>query len=95
MTVCVGTSCFLRGAQELLKSLLAYVERRELAGQVNIKATFCHERCDRGPTVGINGAFIEKCTLEKAVAAVEVALQGETPVAPPTHTCAGCGSCKA
>ena len=96
VTVCVGTSCFLRGSQELLKNLLAYVERRQLAGQVNIKATFCHERCDRGPTVGINDAFIEKCTLEKAVAAVEAALKGAPPVAAAAgHSCSGCGGCKA
>lgn len=95
VTVCVGTSCFLRGSQELLKSLLAYVERRQLSGQVNVKATFCHERCDRGPTVGINDTFIEKCTLEKAVAAVEAALKGAPVAGTNGHSCSGCGGCKA
>jgi NADH-quinone oxidoreductase subunit G len=95
VTVCVGTSCFLRGSQDLLKALLAYVERRQLAGQVNVKATFCHERCDRGPTVGINSTFIEKCTLERAVGAVEAALRGEEPAAASGHSCSSCGGCKA
>jgi NADH-quinone oxidoreductase subunit G len=95
VTVCVGTSCFLRGSQELLKNLLAHVEQSGLDGQVNVKATFCHERCDRGPTVGVNGAFIEKCTMEKAVAAVDAALEGTPASALPAHSCSGCGGCKA
>jgi hypothetical protein len=62
---------------------------------VNVKATFCHERCDRGPTVGINSTFIEKCTLERAVGAVEAALRGEEPAAASGHSCSSCGGCKA
>ena len=93
VTVCVGTSCFLRGSQQILKGLLAYVEKNDLADRVSVKATFCHERCDRGPTVGVNGAFLEKCTLEMAAGAVELALAGHAPA--PTHACSGCGGCKA
>jgi len=33
---------------------------------VDVSATFCFERCGRGPTVSIGNTVIEKCTLEKA-----------------------------
>ena len=71
VNVCVGTNCMVRGSQRLLQALMAHIEERGLAGAVDIKATFCFERCDRGPTVAINDTVIEKCTLEKALGALE------------------------
>lgn len=93
VAVCVGTSCFLRGSQDLLQDLLSYVERQGLAEEVNVKATFCHERCDRGPTVAVNGVFFEKCTTEQAVAALETARKGGIPAAAGGHACTGCKAC--
>jgi NADH-quinone oxidoreductase subunit G len=71
VNVCVGTSCYLRGSQELLKKLTAHIEKNGLANAVDIKATFCFERCNKGPTVNVAGHVIEKCTLEKAVEALD------------------------
>lgn len=72
--VCVGTNCFLRGSQELLKNLMDYVTENKLEdivgfeGQdemVDVKATFCFERCDRGPIARVNETIIEYATFEK------------------------------
>ncbi len=72
--VCVGTNCFVRGSQDLLKSLIRYVTDNkledfvEIDGQeemVDVKATFCFERCDRGPVVRINNTVIEHADFEK------------------------------
>ena len=54
VSVCVGTSCFLRGSQTLLKRLADYVESRDMDDTVEIQATFCFEHCDRGPTVRVD-----------------------------------------
>jgi NADH-quinone oxidoreductase subunit G len=67
VAICFGTSCFVRGAQTLLKELTDYIDKNELNRKVNIKATFCLERCDKGPVIRVGGKIIEKCTLEKAV----------------------------
>lgn len=67
VAICFGTSCFVRGAQALLKELTDYIDKNELNRKVNIKATFCLERCDKGPVIRVGGKIIEKCTLEKAV----------------------------
>ena len=71
VSVCVGTSCFVRGSQTLLKSLVDYLETHELDEQVEVRATFCFERCDRGPTIQVGSRTIEHCTLEMAVEAIQ------------------------
>jgi len=90
VTVCVGTSCFLRGSQDLLRDLLAHVKATGVKERVDIRATFCHERCDRGPTVSIAGQFLEHCTADMARAALAAALAGGVPVG----ACSGAGGCK-
>ncbi len=80
VSVCVGTSCFLRGSQSLLKRLADYVESRDLDDAVEVQATFCFEHCDRGPTVRVGGQVIEHCTFETARDAIDEALKAcETP----------------
>ncbi len=71
VSVCVGTSCYIRGAQDLLHALIRYVEDRGLLHAVDIKATFCYEQCDRGPSVMVGDTLLEKCTFEKAKAELE------------------------
>ncbi len=73
--ICVGTNCFLKGSQDLLKRMMQYVTENKLEdivgfeGQeemVDVKATFCFERCDRGPVLRINEMVLEHATFEKA-----------------------------
>ncbi|MDQ0288346.1 [FeFe] hydrogenase, group A [Oligosphaera ethanolica] len=64
VTICVGTSCFKRGSQQLLQELTDFLKENNLQDQVAIKATFCHERCDRGPTANVDGTIMEKCSFE-------------------------------
>ncbi len=75
LSVCVGTSCYLKGSQDLLHNLIQVIEERDLEDWVEVKATFCFERCDRGPTVRIGDQIIEKCTFEKALDALETELK--------------------
>ncbi|MDX9723509.1 MAG: [Fe-Fe] hydrogenase large subunit C-terminal domain-containing protein [Myxococcota bacterium] len=71
LRVCVGTNCHLKGAQDLLHRLLRYVHEHELDAAVDVQASFCFERCDRGPTVSIEDEVIERCSFEQAVSALE------------------------
>ena len=70
VNVCVGTSCFLKGSQRLLHEVLDYLRVNGLAQLVNVSASFCFERCDRGPTVRIGDQVLEKCTLDRAIQAI-------------------------
>lgn len=75
VSVCIGTNCFVRGSQKILQQLMDYVVKNRLSDlvgfegkeeMVDVKATFCFERCDRGPVVKINNKVIEHATFEKA-----------------------------
>lgn len=72
--VCLGTSCMVRGSQQLLHDLAGEIEKRGLHNAVELAATFCFEQCDRGPSISVGEQVIEKCTLEKACKALEKAL---------------------
>ncbi len=75
VSVCVGTSCFVRGSQTLLKRLADYVESHDWDDTVEVQATFCFEHCDRGPTVRVGDRVIERCTFEMAREAMDAAVK--------------------
>ena len=47
ITICFGTSCFLRGAQTLYTQLMEYLSERELLGKTEFTASFCGKQCKR------------------------------------------------
>jgi len=84
VSVCIGTNCFMKGSQQILKQMMSYVVENRLEdligfeGQeemVDLKATFCFEKCDRGPVVKINNLIIEHATFEKAKAVLDKEIQ--------------------
>ncbi|MGB9868143.1 MAG: (2Fe-2S) ferredoxin domain-containing protein [Bacillota bacterium] len=52
MVVCVGSSCFLRGAPLVIQEFEKLISERA-PGAVEIKGSFCMERCTHGVTVQI------------------------------------------
>jgi NADH-quinone oxidoreductase subunit G len=68
--VCVGTSCFMKGGQEILSGLLAKIEEEALEDFVDVSATFCRESCDRGPNVTVGAKVLNKTSLGEAMAEV-------------------------
>jgi NADH-quinone oxidoreductase subunit G len=73
--ICVGTSCYLRGAQELLRDVNRFVTDRQLAERVDVRATFCLEACDRGPTVRINEKILHRADLGQVIKSIEDILE--------------------
>ncbi len=70
VSVCVGTSCYLKGSQKLLQKLLNYVRDKELENLVDIRATFCFEKCDKGPNVQVGEKKIMKSTYDLVCAEI-------------------------
>jgi len=62
--VCIGTSCFLRGAQEILAHTLRTVEDNGWHQRFDIAATFCTETCDLGPTIVVGENVVHHATAE-------------------------------
>ncbi|MDD4308910.1 MAG: [Fe-Fe] hydrogenase large subunit C-terminal domain-containing protein, partial [Candidatus Cloacimonetes bacterium] len=63
--VCVGTSCYLRGSQDILAKTLQLVEANAWGNRFDIAATFCSEQCDKGPCVTIGDRIIHHAELSQ------------------------------
>ena len=74
ISVCVGTNCFMKGSQEILKNMLEYIEERNLSEIVDIKANFCMENCDKGPSVSIGSQIISKADPYNIIKEIETKL---------------------
>ena len=75
VSVCVGTNCFVRGSDMLLRQVIAYVQERGLTESVHVEATFCFEKCGKAPNVRVGDKHIEQATLAKIGAAIEEELR--------------------
>ena len=75
LEICFGTSCFLRGAQELYKNLMNYIRDNQLDDRIEFKANFCGKHCKKGPVLNVNGKTLEHCTFGKATAEIQRELE--------------------
>jgi NADH-quinone oxidoreductase subunit G len=64
ISVCVGTSCFVKGSQKLLNRVVRHISVEGLSDEFEVSATFCAENCDKGPTVVVEGEIINHCSFE-------------------------------
>ena len=53
ITICVGSSCSLRGSDELATSLFRLIEKEKLEGLVDIVGAFCMDACSKGVSVRV------------------------------------------
>ncbi len=78
VSVCVGTGCYVRGAQTLLNTLIRRVEEMGLENDVAIRAAFCTETCDKGPNVRVGENQLTGATVEASLEAIQQQLAGQT-----------------
>ncbi|AQQ71612.1 NADP-reducing hydrogenase subunit HndC [Limihaloglobus sulfuriphilus] len=74
VNVCVGTSCYLRGSQDILNNVTEYVRKKELGDKVNVTATFCYENCGSGPNVRVGDSVLSRCGFDDVVKEIETRL---------------------
>ncbi len=61
VVVCVGSSCFLKGAPLVIAEFEKTIEEAA-PGKVEIKGSFCMERCANGVTVRIGDQVLTAVT---------------------------------
>lgn len=54
ITVCVGSSCHLRGSHEIIQLLKELIRSNALERNVILKGSFCMDNCTEGVNVKIN-----------------------------------------
>lgn len=57
ISVCVGSSCHLKGSYDIIKKFESIIERKELQEQVKLCGAFCLGKCGSKVTVKIDDEF--------------------------------------
>jgi NADH:ubiquinone oxidoreductase subunit E len=76
MTVCIGSSCHIKGSRQVVEQLQALIAENNLGDKIELGGTFCMGRCQQGVCVTVDDevfsvspettqAFFEKNVLAK------------------------------
>lgn len=55
VTVCVGSSCHLKGSRQVIEGLRKLVAENKLEDKVDLAGTFCIGKCEQGVCVTVDG----------------------------------------
>ncbi len=53
ITICVGSSCSVRGSDEFAAALEQEIEKRGFSEQIRLVGAFCMEQCSKGISVKV------------------------------------------
>ena len=67
VTVCVGSSCHLKGARDVIERFKDLLDEHELKDKVELKGAFCMERCGEGFNWQIDDEPLTSATCDEAV----------------------------
>ena len=57
MTVCIGSSCHIKGSRQVVEQLQALIAENNLGDKIELGGTFCMGRCQQGVCVTVDGEF--------------------------------------
>jgi len=67
VTVCVGSSCHLKGAREVIERFNELLKKHAAQDKVLLKGSFCMERCSEGVNWQIDEEPFASASEEEAV----------------------------
>lgn len=67
ITVCIGSSCHLKGSKTVIEELQTLIEKNNLKNKVEIKGSFCMGNCQNGVSalIGDKPVSIQPDTVEE------------------------------
>ena len=68
ITVCVGSSCHVRGSRAVLKRFAEIIKTKQLQEKVELLGSFCMERCGESMNWKFNDEEITSLNVEEAEA---------------------------
>ena len=57
ITVCIGSSCHIKGSRQVVEQLQALIAKNSLGDKVDLGGTFCMGKCQQGVCVTVNDEF--------------------------------------
>jgi len=62
ITLCVGSSCYLRGAHKVAEAMEAKILQHDLGARVELRGAFCLGRCLEGVAACLDGEPLPRLT---------------------------------
>lgn len=57
ITVCIGSSCHIKGSRSVVERLRLLIEQNNLNDEVELSGTFCMSNCQKGVCVTLDDVF--------------------------------------
>ena len=57
ITVCIGSSCHIKGARQVVEYLQSHISENGLDDKVKLSGTFCMGNCQQGVCVTVDDDF--------------------------------------
>ena len=54
ITICIGSSCHLKGSRSIMQGLEKKIRENELCSQIELNGSFCTGECEKGVCVKID-----------------------------------------
>lgn len=55
ITICIGSSCHLKGSRQIVEQLQRLIAERKLESQIELAGQFCMGNCQQGVCVTVDG----------------------------------------
>ena len=76
IVLCLGSSCFARGNQEIIRSIKKYIEKKNIGDRVEFKGDHCFSQCSQGPNMLIGDILYQEVTEKNINEILNKALSG-------------------
>ena len=67
VTVCIGSSCHLKGSHDVVLALQKLIEENKLDNMATVKASFCLGECAKGVSVKVNDSSVISVNKENVI----------------------------
>ena len=57
ITVCIGSSCHIKGSRQVVQQLEDYIAKNKLENKIELAGTFCLGKCQQGVCVLVDDEF--------------------------------------
>jgi NADH:ubiquinone oxidoreductase subunit E len=57
ITVCIGSSCHIKGSRLIVEQLQSLIAEKNLKDKIELGGVFCMGKCDTGVSVTLDGVY--------------------------------------
>lgn len=73
--LCLGSSCFSRGNEEVLEVIKTFIEQKKLQEYIDFRGHLCQGLCNKGPNLSIGEKEYQNVSMANIHLILEDALQ--------------------